>query len=162
LLEFVAGAVRAVPCLLVATARSDELAPDDIAALNRRGTTLALGGLPRDAVHEVLTAIVGSRVSAAAAAVVAFRPGGNPLFVGGLARLMRSAGRAEVSVAAIPPAVAAVVERRLARLSEAVVAVLQAAAVAGPEGTIDQVDRLLAACGPTPVPAARALADAEA
>lgn len=41
-LTFAASAVRDAPCLLVATCRADELARDDLAALARVGTTLAI------------------------------------------------------------------------------------------------------------------------
>jgi predicted ATPase len=75
--------------------------------------------------------------------VVEARSGGNPLFVWELGRLMGLAGRTEVGAAAIPPAVRAVIGRRLARLNESVVSVLRAAAVVGKEFSAGSVEAVL-------------------
>src|SRR5688500_16175278 len=53
-LTFVASAVHAAPYLLVATCRADELPRQDMAALARVGTTLAVPGRADDAAAELL------------------------------------------------------------------------------------------------------------
>ncbi len=151
LLVFVAGAVRDVPCLLVGVARDGELGADDLHAISRIGSQLALGGLEPEAVRDLLAMSVEDSVAETVHEVVATRSGGNPLFVGEFGRLLRLSGRAEVAAAAVPPVVAAVLQRRMARLSEPVVGSLQAAAVLGKEFAIPSVQRLVAHDGATDV-----------
>ena len=96
-------------------------------------------GLETDAVHEMLTAALATSVSPSVAATIRARTGGNPLFVHELAGLMALAGRVDVAPASVPDAVTAVIQRRLAFLTETSVAMLQAAAVLGAEFTVDDV-----------------------
>lgn len=133
LFAFVANALRDRPCLLIGTARPDELPIDEMATLTRLGTVITLGGLDRDAVHEVLALAVGADAATQVADLIATRSGGNPLFVREFAQLMISSGRTDVAAAAVPAGVAAVIQRRLARLSETAMVGLQAAAVLGKE-----------------------------
>jgi predicted ATPase len=144
LLEFVADVLRDSPCVLVALARHSELAADDLARLARRGTQVTLGGLDPESVREVLALTVDDALAAAVHEVVATRSGGNPLFVGEFARLIGATGRTEVAAGAVPPAVGAVLQRRLARMSESVVATLQVAAVLGKEFDVASIERLTA------------------
>jgi hypothetical protein len=131
LLTFVAAAIRDARCMLFATYRPDELAGGDRAELARVGTTLAVPPLPAGEAATLLRLAVGADVSLDAVAAIAARSGGNPLFVWEFGQLMAQSGRRDVAPAAIPGAVTAVIERRLARLSEEAVAVLRVAAVVG-------------------------------
>jgi predicted ATPase len=138
-LGFVAAATRDVSCLLLGTYRTDELDRQHVVELTRAGTSIAVPRLSPERAAELLRASAGSGVSVSAVDAVVARSGGNPLFVWEFGQLMASSGRLEVAPAAVPTAVAAVVQRRLARLSEDVVAVLRAAAVAGKSFTADVV-----------------------
>jgi hypothetical protein len=138
----VASAVRDVACLLVGTYRTDELAREHVADLARVGVTLAVPPLSGDAASELLRAAVGAAVSAVASDTIIERSGGNPLFVWEFGQLMAHSGRLDVAPAAVPEAVAAVIERRLARLPEDVVALLRAGAVAGHPFSVDVVARI--------------------
>ena len=151
LLAFVAGALRDVPCLLVGVARDGELGPEDLLAITRLGSQLTLGGLAPEGVRDLLAMSVDDSVAEAVHEVVTARSGGNPLFVGEFGRLLRVSGRTEVVAAAVPPVVAAVLQRRMARLSEQVVGSLQAAAVLGKEFGLTSVQRLVAHDGTTDV-----------
>jgi AAA ATPase domain len=138
-LLFVAAAIRHVGCLLLGTYRPDELDRAHVAELTRAGTSIAVPRLSAEAAAELLRTSAGSGVSASAVDAVVTRSGGNPLFVWEFGQLLASSGRLDVAPAAVPTAVAAVVERRLARLSEDVIAVLRAAAVAGKSFTAEVV-----------------------
>ncbi|MGE0215976.1 BTAD domain-containing putative transcriptional regulator [Mycolicibacterium sp.] len=127
-LAYIAGALRDHPVLVVLTVRDGEHSPEVARLLSTvaRGNTnrhidvpalssADVAALANDVAEEVLTA--------AEAAELADRTGGNPFFVSEYARLPR-AERYE-----IPRAVRSVLERRLAALDPAVVAVLRTAAV---------------------------------
>ncbi len=157
-LAFVAAAVRDVACLLVGTYRSDELAREHVAELSRVGTTLAVPGLAHDAASELLHAAVGADLSASTIATIVDRSAGNPLFVWEFGQLLAQSGRLDVAPAVVPHAVAAVIERRLARLPAAAVTTLQAAAVTGDPFTIEMVARV----GEVGVDAAAAAVEAAA
>ena len=139
---FVASAVRDVGCLLVGTYRPDELGREQVAELARVGVTLAVPRLSDEAASELLRSAAGDQVSAAATGTIIERSAGNPLFVWEFGQLMAQSGRVDVAPAAVPQAVAAVIERRLARLSEAAVATLRAAAVAGDPFSVETVARI--------------------
>ena len=130
-LVFVASAIRDAPCFVVATYRSNELSRDDMADIARVGTTLAVPRLTDAAATELLRTAVGAEISPAAVDAIVGRSGGNPLFVWEFGQLMAQSGRFDVAPAAVPGAVAAVIERRLARLSEDTVALLRVAAIVG-------------------------------
>jgi hypothetical protein len=136
---FVADAVRDAPCLLVATYRPDEMPRGEVAALARTATTLALPGLPPGPAADLLRASVCADVPKVAVDAVVDRSGGNPLFVWEFGQLMAQSGRSDIAPAAVPGAVAAVIERRLARLPEHTVALLQAMAVLGTAGRMDVI-----------------------
>ena len=157
-LAFVASAVRDVGCLLLGTYRSGELARDQVAELTRVGRTLAVPQLTDEAAVQLLRAAAGVGVSAAAATAVLRRSLGNPLFVWEFGQLMAQSGRLDVAPAAVPDAVAAVIERRLARLPESTVELLGVAAVAGTAFTVE----LLARVGHIAVDAAAGELDAAA
>ena len=130
-LAFVAATARSIPCLLLATYRADELPRADVAALARAGTTLIVPPLDDDAAGTLLARSVGGDVTAAAAAAIVERSAGNPLFVWEYGQLLAATGRRDVAPGAVPIAVAAVIERRLARIPQDALASLQAAAVLG-------------------------------
>ncbi len=130
-LSFVAARTRDVGCLLVGTYRQGELDREHVAELARAGTTVAVPRLSAAAAAELLRTAAGPGVSDSAVGAVVQRSAGNPLFVWEFGQLMAHSGRLDVAPAAVPDAVAVVVERRLARLPEDVVAVLRMAAVAG-------------------------------
>lgn len=131
LLTFIAAAIRDARCVLVAAYRPHELASADSAELARVGTTLAVPPLPAAEASVLLRGAVGADVPVAVAEAITVRSGGNPLFVWEFGQLMAQSGRRDVAPAAIPGAVSAVIERRLARLPEDAVAGLRAAAVVG-------------------------------
>ena len=118
MLAFVAATARSIPCLLLATYRADELPRADIAALARAGTTLMVPPLDDDAAGTLLARSVGGDVTAAAAAVIVERSAGNPLFVSEYGQLLAATGRRDVAPGAVPIVVAAVIERRLARIQQ--------------------------------------------
>ncbi|MEY2463597.1 MAG: hypothetical protein QOH64_1735 [Acidimicrobiaceae bacterium] len=139
---FVASAGRDVGCLLVGTYRPDELAREHIAELARVGVTLAVPRLSDEAASQLLRSAAGDQVSALATGTIIERSAGNPLFVWEFGQLMAQSGRVDVAPATVPEAVAAVIERRLARLSEAAVATLRAGAVAGNPFSVETVARI--------------------
>ena len=139
---FVASAVRDVGCLLVGTYRPEELAREHVAELARVGVTLAVPRLPEEAAAELLRSAAGDGVSVEATGTVIDRSAGNPLFVWEFGQLMAQSGRVDVAPAAVPEAVAGVIERRLARLSEAALATLRAGAIAGNPFSVEAVARI--------------------
>jgi len=143
LLDFLAAALPASACVLIVTFRPMEIERAELTTLMRLGVSIPMPGLEADAVHEMLTATLATSVSPSVAAAICTRTGGNPLFVHELAGLMALAGRVDVTPASVPGAVTAVIERRLAFLSETSVAMLQAAAVLGADFTIDAVADLV-------------------
>jgi hypothetical protein len=136
---FAASAVRDVGCLLIGAYRPGELVREHAAEMARVGITLAVPPLAEDAVWELLRSAAGDKVSAVATGTIIERSGGNPLFVWEFGQLMAQSGRVDVAPATVPEAVAAVIERRLARLSESAVATLQAGAVAGDPFSVETV-----------------------
>ncbi len=144
LLAFVVEATRGHPCLLVGTCRQDELPEAELASLSRLGTSVLLGGLDDRSVGEVLAQAMGDSVADEVVGMVAGRSGGNPLFVWEFGRFLNASGRTEVAEAAVPPAAAVLIRRRLARFSEPVMAVLQGGAVLGKTFSVDLLERVLA------------------
>jgi DNA-binding SARP family transcriptional activator len=131
LLEYVAGEIRSARVLVVAAFRDAEQGE----ALGATLATLAplphverltVGGLPEGDVGRIVAGVLEREPDAELVAVVAQRTGGNPFFVRELVRLIESS-----AVDAVPPTVREVIDRRLARLPDAVRALLSAAAVAG-------------------------------
>jgi DNA-binding CsgD family transcriptional regulator/nucleoside-triphosphatase THEP1 len=132
-----------------------------LAAVARERATvhIALAGLDAAAVRAQLTQVAGRAVTSDLAERVRARTGGNPFFVGEVARLLVhdaasgavGAGLAEV----VPPRVRDVITWRLSRLPAGTRDILDVAALIGTEIPIDV---LVAACGQ---PAASVLAALE-
>ncbi|GAA3651460.1 hypothetical protein GCM10022237_09110 [Nocardioides ginsengisoli] len=146
LLGFVERTLAHRPVLVVAGWRDHEAAPDPaIAELAAELATCAepvpLTGLDADAVRELVRAEGGVVLSADEADAVRERSGGNPLFVGELARLAADRGNAAV-LAEVPGSAVAVIRRRLGRVSQPCHELLVAAAVAGTASSLDVVQRL--------------------
>ena len=138
----VASAVRDAGCLLIGTYRPEELPREHLAELARVGVTLAVPRLSDDAASELLRSAAGDHLSAGATGTVIERSAGNPLFVWEFGQLMAQSGRVDVAPAAVPEAVAAVIERRLARLSEPAVETLRAGAISGNPFSVETVARI--------------------
>jgi DNA-binding SARP family transcriptional activator/nucleoside-triphosphatase THEP1 len=126
--------------LLIVTVRDGE---DPSAELTLSLATLArhpaarrleLAGLDAAAVGSLIEALTQQQPSAEAIAAFHRRTGGNPFYVGELARLLVSEGRPVEGAAlegAVPGSVRDVVRRRLARLPEQAVSLLAVASVLG-------------------------------
>ena len=159
-IEFVAGALRELPVLLVVTVRP--VTPDAPAALVESLGELArqpgavridLTGLGHDDVHRWLVARGEGRVDPEVTTLVHGRTAGNPFFVGELVELLASDGRlADVDAArrgpAVPAAVQDVVRRRVSRLP---VSTQQLLATASVVGRAFDVDVLGAVAGAPPL-----------
>ncbi|SFP10428.1 Transcriptional regulatory protein, C terminal [Geodermatophilus dictyosporus] len=142
LLGLLARHLPRVPLLVVVTVRTagEELPPavaDGLARLSREAavTTLPLAGLPPGDVGRLLAAQGGD---AALAPAVHDRTAGNPFFVVELSRWLRGAGGLDRTP--VPPSVAEVLRGRLARLPAGARPVLELAAVAGREVTLDLLE----------------------
>ncbi|MBB2991397.1 DNA-binding SARP family transcriptional activator [Mycolicibacterium iranicum] len=131
-LSYIAGSLRDHPVLVIVTVRDGEHAPE----VARLLSTIARGednrhievpALSSADVETLVNEVAEETVTAAEAAELADRTGGNPFFVSEYARLPRE----ERACNEIPHAVRSVLDRRLAALDPAVVQVLRAAAVIG-------------------------------
>jgi DNA-binding SARP family transcriptional activator len=142
--------------LVLATLRPDEVGDDLVATLAALAAVTAerveLGGLDAGAVA-ALVAGEGLDVDDAAAAGIAARTGGNPLFVREVARLARTVG-VDAARRSVPAGVRDVLARRAAQLPAPAVSVLRRAAVLGRDVDVSVLvalehgdeDRVLAAC----------------
>jgi hypothetical protein len=139
LLAFVALRLRALPAVIVATFRADEIAASHVAALTRVGEPLELDGLSSDEVGELVESVTGTRPSASAAADLRDRCDGNPLFVRELSRLMAARPGASPGTIPVPGGVRAVLQRRLARVAQPAVGTLEVLAVLGTTSSITLV-----------------------
>jgi DNA-binding SARP family transcriptional activator len=144
--------------LIVVTARTvgeqlPEAVSDCLARLAREpaASRMALSGLAAEDVHELLSVQLGSPGDPSLAAAVHDRTGGNPFFVVELSRWMVGAHDLHLDNVPVPPSVGEVLRTRLSRLPRSTRAVLELAALAGREVTLD----LLEAAG---TPAEEALA----
>ncbi len=144
LLSFLARETRDSRLLLVGTYRDLEVQGTPLAeSLDRlavEGARLALQGLARDGVTDIVERTAGCRPSAAAIAAIHEATAGNPLFVRELVRLLVSEGRLEAAGRApggaalpIPAGIREAVHRRLALLSAECRDLLSAASVFGRE-----------------------------
>jgi hypothetical protein len=135
-LRVVADRLATTPLLLVTTLRDKETPADlavtnDIDVLARQATVVDLRALSLEEVAELASALR----SGADPAELYRRSGGNPLFVHELVRLHES----ERSLIGVPPAIGAVIERRLDQVAPETRELLEVAAVAatvGPRGTV--------------------------
>ena len=107
----------------------------------RLGISIPMPGLETDAVHEMLTTALAKSVSPSVAATIRGSHGREPPVRARAPRgSLALAGRVPTLLAGIGARRgSAVIQRRLAFLSETSVAMLQAAAVLGPEFTVDDV-----------------------
>ncbi|WP_260762825.1 BTAD domain-containing putative transcriptional regulator [Mycobacterium sp. SMC-4] len=131
-LAYIAGALRDRPVLMIVTVRDGDHSPEIARLLSTvaRGEDNRLIEVPALSSTDVATLaneVAEEVVTAAEAAELADRTGGNPFFVSEYARLPRN----ERAAHEIPHAVRSVLDRRLAALDPAVVQVLRAAAVIG-------------------------------
>ncbi len=131
LLAFVGLRLRTLPAVIVATFRPDEIAARHIAALARVAEPLALDGLSVEEVGELVQSITGQHPSSSTAASVHDRCDGNPLFVRELSRLLAARPDASPDSIPVPGGVRAVLQRRLARVPQPVVGVLEVLSVLG-------------------------------
>ena len=152
LLEFVVGQLGMRPVAVLGGYRDAEAGPE-LRALAGRGQVLPLGGLGVDDVAGLMIAAAGPGVPAPPERQVAEhvwrRTGGNPFYVRELTRLLVADGgwaSGSVRHAPVPDTVRDTLERRLARLSQPCVALLEVAALTGPEVRPWLVDAVL----PTP------------
>ena len=139
LLRFLVGALAEAPVLIVATYRTDELDRRHplrpfLAEVGRMASVerLAIEGLDRSAVAELLTRLLGRTPSAVAVDLVHRRSEGLPYFV---AELAGSASRGCVDM---PDTLRDALNVRVQRLSDRAQETLQVAAVAG-----NRVDHVL-------------------
>src|SRR5215471_2729773 len=135
-LRVVADRLATAPMLLVTTLRDQEPPADlavanDIAVIARQATVVDLRALTLEEVAELASALS----SGADPADLYRRSGGNPLFVQELVRLHESEG----SLIGVPPAIGAVIERRLDQVAPETRELLEMAALAAtiaPRGTV--------------------------
>jgi DNA-binding winged helix-turn-helix (wHTH) protein/tetratricopeptide (TPR) repeat protein len=167
-LEFLAPALRNVALLVIATFRDVEVRRDHplaklLGALARQADCerIALRGLERGEVAELVEAVAGKAPSAELADTVHEMTEGNPFFVFELARLLAEGGlAARPSALALPQSVRDAIGRRLDALSADANELLRTAAVLGrafdvallsrvvgrgPEALLDQLGEALAA-----------------
>lgn len=134
-LAYVAGALRDHPVAVIVTVRDGERGPElgrllGTVARGDRNRHIDVPALSPDDVAALANEVVEDpedKLSAAEAAILAHRTGGNPFFVSEYARLPRQ----ERSAGDIPSAIRSVLDRRLAVLDPAVLQVLRTAAVIG-------------------------------
>ncbi len=151
LLDFVAQASHLPGLCVLGAYRGQEIAPrirDRMAALLAHTEHLLVGGLDRAAVHALVERVVGRPVEEEATDAIHRRSGGHPFFARELALLMASD-----RVEDVPVAVRGAIDHRLGRLPEQTLAVLETAAVIGPELRPDVVAHVLG-CPPVEVSAA--------
>lgn len=137
LLAFVALRLRTLPAVIVATLRHDEIAAHHVAALTRVAETLTLDGLSSEEVGALVELVTGRRPSASVATELRDRCDGNPLFVRELSRLLATRPGASPGTIPVPGGVQAVLERRLARVAQPAVKVLEVLAVLGTTASIN-------------------------
>ncbi|MEV4759562.1 BTAD domain-containing putative transcriptional regulator [Micromonospora sp. NPDC049559] len=127
------------PVLVLGTFRTTEISTGLAELLGRAAraepSRVYLGGLPAEAVGELVHATTGRAVPEATARAIHERSGGNPFFVRELARLLDAQGDAALS--AVPAGVRDVIRHRLAALPEATRTVLRQAAVLGRDVDLD-------------------------
>jgi len=139
LLAFVALRLRTVPAVIVATFRPEEIAGRHVAALTRVAEALTLAGLSSEEVGELVKSVTGRRPTASIAVALRDRCGGNPLFVRELSRLLAARPGASPDTMPMPGGVQAVLQRRLARVAQPAVEVLEVLAVLGTAASINLV-----------------------
>ncbi|MGY1915063.1 BTAD domain-containing putative transcriptional regulator [Blastococcus sp. SYSU DS0973] len=147
LLGLLARHLPRVPLLLVVTARTvgeqlPQAVTDCLARLAREpsATCLRVAGLDLEDVAALLTAELGSPGDRALASAVHERTGGNPFFVVELSRWMVGTHDLHLDHLPVPPSVGEVLRTRLERLPSGTRAILELAAVAGREVTLELLE----------------------
>lgn len=154
LLQFLARELAARPLLVLGAYRDGEVArghplAQTLAALVRvdGARLIQLTGLSTAAVGDYLSGVFDSRPPPALVVEITDRSGGNPFFLGELARVMVSASPGERSAVwatspALPAGARAVLDQWLQGCSSACLAVLSAAAVIGRDFSLDVLAQL--------------------
>jgi len=145
LLNHVARSLSHERLLLVASSRPTEQRHSGILGRVAReplSTVLELRGLSSAAIGRQLAIALGEDVEPAAVATVEALTGGNPFFVGEVARAMSDA-RSGRRFIAVTPTVRAAIADRLAQLSLGCRAFLQAAAIVGREFDVATVAAIM-------------------
>jgi tetratricopeptide (TPR) repeat protein len=166
LLEFLSGALEAVPLLVVVAHRSPPADPshplaETLRQLGRRTATehLALAGLDREAVGSFVSHALGTPAPEPLIEALNGVTRGNPLFLAEIVLELAADWRAETSpgaaVSALPPRVHEAITQHIASLSPGASDVLRAAAVLGQGFELATVGRMLN----VPDPALTAAAD---
>lgn len=147
LLGLLARHLPRAPVLLMITARTTgEMLPapvsDCLGRMTREqsATFLRLGGLAADEVGALLSTQLGSAGDRSLAAQVHDRTGGNPFFVVELTRWMVGTHDLRLDRVPVPPSVGEVLRTRLGRLPSGTREVLELAAVAGREVSLDLLE----------------------
>jgi tetratricopeptide (TPR) repeat protein len=138
LLRFLVHQPQAGALMLVGAYRVDEPQPSIAATLADLATSaelVPLRGLSADEVADLVHAVAGATAQDDWARLVHERSGGHPFYARELCRLLATTGAA----GDVPPAVRAVIGRRLSRLSRDCATLLDAAAVAGTALRLDVV-----------------------
>ena len=132
LLEFAARQLGEARVLLVGTYRDVE-AGDSLRRVAGAAQVVPLEGLTPVDVARLMTALAGQPPSDAVATAMCARTGGNPLFVRELTRLQlaREGSVTSLTGVGVVDSVRDTIERRLARLSQPCIALLQLAALDG-------------------------------
>jgi predicted ATPase len=153
LLQFVMRDASRRPILILGTYRGTDVDWEDergrpLSELGSPGGVLRLRGLDVDQVSELIATIAGARPSHENASAVHDRAGGNPLIVLELAGLPSEfwnvpGRRFDAEQPSIPQRVRAVLEHRLAVLSERCINALDVASVIGTEFQLDVLGRVL-------------------
>ena len=128
----VAEAAAALPLMLLLTCREEQdeatqQVRDRLAGLPASVRRVLLPPLDEAAVAALMSSAAGSGLAGPDAAALRARTGGNPFFVQEVARL--AAARGPAATLMVPPGVQEVLQRRLARLSQPCVSLLNAAAI---------------------------------
>ncbi|KRA37259.1 MULTISPECIES: AAA family ATPase [unclassified Nocardioides] len=148
LLRFVERSLARRPVLVVAAWRDHESVMDETVAgladeLASRSDRVVLHGLDPTAVGQLVAAETGGELSDVDARLLHERTGGNPLFVGELARLAADRGT-DVIGSAVPESATAIIRRRLGRVSQACHELLVAGAIAGTASSVETVAQMTA------------------
>lgn len=137
LLRFLATRLRSERLLLLGAYRDVEITAvhplrQPLADLRAIADVVPVVGVDRNAVGDILQAVIGTSLEDDVIDIAFRRTGGNPFFLREVGTLIAASGaHAAVTSGLIPDGVRAVVERRVARLSQACHSLLGVAAVVG-------------------------------
>jgi len=147
LLTFLAEDLERLPLLVVSVGRDEPAGGDRITAALRpvrgQAVTLALGGLPRAQISELVTSSQHGGSDGLVDSLLELTAG-NPLFIEELLHWLagRPPGVAVRERAVLPPALQDVIVQRLTHLAPRTVDVLEVASVLGRRGDVDLVAEL--------------------